>query len=367
MCWTMSTAALRPVGSCGTRSARARGPPVEAATATASVARPRKASSGGWTTGAGGRAMTLTCDTSAASARRTAAINSGASAASAARPDAVGGGLATISTAPSSNARIAVAVPGPAWALTTTMGRGDSDMMYPIAPRPSSSGISRSSVTTSGSYWWTLRTASTPSRAVATTRNGPDSASPPPSTSTSTRRIRALSSATRMVGRASDDFCIRSHRPDLHPAVLHVEPDAAAALAPHGLSDDRDGRSAQGVPGRHDLALPHLDRARGHELAEHAGAPGELGDQPPRLRSQCFEAVDQQGHRRFGELGQVRRVVGEAARRQQDVRHRPGPPLRVVQHDRDARAPPERHDHAVALLGGPVGDLDDDFLHAGFR
>ena len=38
-------------------------------------------------------------------------------------------GLATISTAPSSSARIAASVPGPAWALTTTMGRGASDMM----------------------------------------------------------------------------------------------------------------------------------------------------------------------------------------------------------------------------------------------
>jgi len=97
-------------------------------TATARVARARSASSGGCATGAGGRAITRTCDTSAASARRTAAMSSGASAASAARP-ASGGGLATISTAPSSRARIAVAVPGPAWALTTTMGRGDSDMM----------------------------------------------------------------------------------------------------------------------------------------------------------------------------------------------------------------------------------------------
>ena len=38
-------------------------------------------------------------------------------------------GLATISTAPSSNARMAAPVPGPACALTTTMGRGVSDMM----------------------------------------------------------------------------------------------------------------------------------------------------------------------------------------------------------------------------------------------
>src|SRR5439155_346094 len=49
-------------------------------------------------------------------------------------------GFATISSAPSSSARIAAPVPGPACALTTTIGRGDSDMMYPIAPRPSSSG-----------------------------------------------------------------------------------------------------------------------------------------------------------------------------------------------------------------------------------
>src|SRR5258705_12662854 len=110
-----------------------------------------------------------------------------------------------------------------------------------MAPSPSSRGISRSSVTTSGLCSWTLLIASRPSRAVATTRNSA------PRTSTSTRRISALSSATTTLGRpdASDDVGIDSHRPDLYPAVFHVKPHAAAAVAAHGLTNDRDGRGAE--------------------------------------------------------------------------------------------------------------------------
>ena len=127
MCCTMSTAAPRPVGNEGTRSARARGPPVDAAMATASRARGRSPSSGAWRTGTGGRASTDTREMSAARAARTASCSCGASARSASFVEL--SGFATISTAPSSRARIAAAVPGPACALTTTMGRGDSDMM----------------------------------------------------------------------------------------------------------------------------------------------------------------------------------------------------------------------------------------------
>src|SRR5207245_6267148 len=98
-----------------------------------------------------------------------------------------------------------------------------------MAPRPSSSGISRSIVTTSGWYWWTLRTASKPSRAVATTRNGPPPSSPP-STSHSTRRINALSSTTRTVGRGSEDDGIGSHDADFDLAVIEAEAHGAVAV-----------------------------------------------------------------------------------------------------------------------------------------
>src|SRR6266851_3228362 len=142
-----------------------------------------------------------------------------------------------------------------------------------MAPRPSSSGISRSMVTTSGRYWWTLRTASKPSRAVATTRNGPPPSSPP-STSHSTRRISALSSTTKTVGRGSEDDDIGSHDADFDLAVVEVEAHGAAAVPPYRLRDDGDGGGAQCAAGGDDVALPHLDGAWGHQRGEHAGAAG---------------------------------------------------------------------------------------------
>src|SRR2546422_1003001 len=142
-----------------------------------------------------------------------------------------------------------------------------------MAPRPSSSGISRSIVTTSGWYWWTLRTASKPSRAVATTRNGPPPSSPP-STSHSTRRINALSSTTRTLGRGSEDDGIGSHDADFDLAVVEAEAHGAAAVPPHRLRDDRDRGGAQRAVRGDDVTLAHLDGARGHQGGEHAGAAG---------------------------------------------------------------------------------------------
>src|SRR5216683_3576386 len=148
-----------------------------------------------------------------------------------------------------------------------------------MAPRPSSSGISRSIVTTSGSNWWTLRTASKPSRAVATTRNSPAPAIPsaPARTSLRTRRISALSSTTRTLGRRSEDDGIGTHRPDFHPAVRHEEPHRASRAAPHGFPHDGDPRAAQHLARGGDIALAHLYRARGHELGEHARPARQLG------------------------------------------------------------------------------------------
>src|SRR4029077_17067769 len=148
-----------------------------------------------------------------------------------------------------------------------------------MAPRPSSSGISRSIVTTSGSNWWTLRTASKPSRAVATTRNSPAPAMPsaPPSTSLSTRRSSALSSTTRTLGRRSENDGIGTHRPHFHPAVRHVEPHRASGAAAHGLPPHGDPGEAQHLARGGDVALAHLHRARGHELSEHARPARQLG------------------------------------------------------------------------------------------
>src|SRR5437762_5514417 len=181
-----------------------------------------------------------------------------------------------------------------------------------MAPSPSSRGISGSSVTTSGLCWCTLLIASRPSRAVATTRNSA------PRTSTSTRRISALSSATTTLGRpdASDDVGIDSHRPDLYPAVCHVKPHAAATVAAHRLTNDRDGRGAERGARGQDVALAHLDGAGRDELAEHAGAAGQLCHEPPRVRPERLEPLDEQRHGGFRELGAVREIAGEAGRRQ---------------------------------------------------
>src|SRR5205814_4835625 len=135
--------------------------------------------------------------------------------------------------------------------------------------------------------WCPFRIPSSPARAVATPRNSPPSLSPPKA-STSTRRVGALSSATSTGGRGggsaalSDDVDIGSDRPDLDAAILDVKPDAAAALAADRFSDDRDRRGAQGAARRQEVALAHLNRPGGDQLAEHAGAARELGDEPAR-------------------------------------------------------------------------------------
>src|SRR5213595_4183234 len=113
-------------------------------------------------------------------------------------------------------------------------------------------------VTTSGSCWCTLRTASKPSRAVATIRNSP--AASLPSTSHSTRRISALSSTTSTLGRRSDDDGIGPHRADLDAPVGDVKPDRPALVAAHGLTRDGDGGDAERVARRDDVALAHLNR-----------------------------------------------------------------------------------------------------------
>src|SRR5712691_451269 len=123
-------------------------------------------------------------------------------------------------------------------------------------------------VTTSGSNFCTVLTASNPSRAVAITRNGP-SPPVPPSTSESTRRISALSSTTRTEGLPSDDFDIAAHRADFDAAVGEVEANRPALRAPHGFALDRDRGEAQGVARGDDVALAHLQGARSHQRGEH--------------------------------------------------------------------------------------------------
>src|SRR5256714_14957692 len=133
-----------------------------------------------------------------------------------------------------------------------------------------------------------------PSRAVATTRNSPSSASPPPSTSTRTRRINALSSATRTVGRLSDDGDIGSDRADFHAAVLEMKAHATPAVSTDGLARDGDRGGPQRAATGEDVALAHLNRARRDELAEHAGASRELGDEAPGVGGERLESLDEE-------------------------------------------------------------------------
>ncbi|PYP91531.1 MAG: hypothetical protein DMD34_15720 [Gemmatimonadetes bacterium] len=98
---------------------------------------------------------------------------------------------------------------------------------------------------------------------------------------------------------------------------------------------------------------------RALELGEHARSARELGDQAPRFGAEPRELVHQQRDGRLGKLRGVGRIACEAARREQDMRHRPGPRLRIVQHDRHARPEPQRHQDRAPAFGGPLGHLDD--------
>src|SRR2546430_7982481 len=75
--------------------------------------------------------------------------------------------------------------------------------------------------------------------------------SAPPSTSESTRRISALSSTTRTLGRRSEKDGIGAHRPDFHPAVRHVEPHRASRAATHGLAHDGEDRKSTRLNSSH--------------------------------------------------------------------------------------------------------------------
>src|SRR5690348_16004496 len=107
--------------------------------------------------------------------------------------------------------------------------------------------------------------------------------SAPPNTSESTRRISALSSTTRTLGRRSENDGIGGHRPDYHPAVRYEEPHRASRAASHGFAHHRDPGAAQHGAGGGDVALAHLHGARGHELGEHARPARQLGNEVARI------------------------------------------------------------------------------------
>src|SRR6186713_441793 len=103
-----------------------------------------------------------------------------------------------------------------------------------MAPSPSSSGISRSRVTRSGSYWWIFASASIPLRAVATTRNSP----PDWIRSVSSRRKNGLSSTTSTAG-TSELTDTMADRAGGDLAGREIEDHGAAIVAAHPFPDNR--------------------------------------------------------------------------------------------------------------------------------
>src|SRR5256885_889676 len=201
-----------------------------------------------------------------------------------------------------------------------------------------------------------------PSRAVATTRNSPSSASPPPSPSTRTRRINALSSATTTVGRLSDDGDIGSDRADFHAAVLEMKAHAPPAVSADGLARDRDRGGPQRAATGEDVALATLNHSQRDELAEHAGASRELGDEAPGIRAERLQSLDEERNGGVGKLGFVRGVAREADRWQQHVRHAAGSDLGIVEHDRHTGAQTQRDDDGIAAIHGPGRGPDHGLL-----
>ena len=190
----------------------------------------------------------------------------------------------------------------------------------------------------SGSSWWTLRSASTPSRAVPTTRNSP-AASPTDVAQQPPQAARCRRPPARS-GARSEAICIAcATERTLDPAVRDVEPHAAPAVAAHRLADDRDRRVAAAparaatmlrspiciVPGVIELRRTCWRRRRAWRRARPRSAPAA----PCR--------VDEERDRGLRELRRIACVARQAAATAAACA--PARPRRargVVQHDGDA-------------------------------
>src|SRR4051812_36758844 len=124
----------------------------------------------------------------------------------------------------------------------------------------------------SGASAWICRSASCPLRAVPTTRNSPDRSMISPMT----RRMKALSSTTSTVAGPLEDTVALLERPHLDAAVAQVEIHAASVIETRVLGHEGNSRRREGFPRRDDVALSNVDPGAVHELAEHAGATGDL-------------------------------------------------------------------------------------------
>src|SRR5690242_13678181 len=176
-----------------------------------------------------------------------------------------------------------------------------------MAPRPSSSGISRSIVTRSGTSLWIFLSASSPSLATPTTRNSPEASM----ISDSTRRKSALSSTTRTVGSSEGTFTGRQG-PDEERAVHGLQADGAPGGAAGVLGGDLDPLLLEHLARRHHVPLPHLHRPRGAQVPEHRRPAHEPRGEAGLLGPEPFHLLHQERDRRLRELGRVLGVPAEA-------------------------------------------------------
>src|SRR5688572_33502798 len=123
-----------------------------------------------------------------------------------------------------------------------------------------------SSVTMSGSSAWICLSASSPLRAVPTTRNSPLVAS----ISLTNRRMNALSSTTRTV-RWLEDTLPHLERLHDHATVGDVEVDATSVLTARVRGDEGDVCQPQHALRGLDVPLAHVDAAGRQQRREHAG------------------------------------------------------------------------------------------------
>src|SRR5918995_824852 len=200
-----------------------------------------------------------------------------------------------------------------------------------MARRPSSSGISRSISTTSGAWARTFRSASMPSRAVATTWNSPE----PSSTSVRSRRKKGLSSTTR-TRLGSEMLDTVRHRNHFYSAIGDVEANGTPEITTHRLSDQWYGVTVQHLSGGHQITLSHADRAGRRKGSEHARTPGQPCRDTPHLRSSPHHQLEQTGHCGLRELGRVGIHASQRRRRQENVSQPSNARGGVVKHDSNA-------------------------------
>src|SRR2546423_1211870 len=233
---------------------------------------------------------------------------------------------------------------------------------------PSSSGMSTSIVTRSGLSACTLCSASRPLRAVAATRNSPDSSM----ICEMRRRMNALSSTTStdlstppsaVLADALDDTVPLLERPHFGASIAEVEVHAPAVIAADVLGDDGNAAIEEGLSRGHDVALADVDAAGGEQVREHARAADELRADTPDIRADARHLGKEEGDGRRREFGRVGSVACHRFAGQQHVGEAPDAGDGIIEQDRDTRAESDRGERLLIAADSAVGDLDADLRH----